>query len=91
VISPEPQPQPPSSVPASPQAEEELLVAAEMRALTTPSSPASATAVEDGEVVTEASVTQAALEASSNASSGTEGVVMVSDGDSAPPPPVGES
>jgi hypothetical protein len=64
-------------------------VAAEMRALTTPSSPASATAVEDGEVVTEASVTQAALEASSNASSGTEGVVMVSDEDSAasPPPP----
>jgi hypothetical protein len=45
------------------------------------------TAVEEGEAATEVTVTQAALEAPSEAGPGTEGMVMVSDEDSAPPPP----
>jgi hypothetical protein len=61
-------------------------VVAEMRVPTTPPPPAPATAVEEGEVATEATVAQAALEASSKAGPGIEGVVVVLDEDSAPPP-----
>jgi hypothetical protein len=66
------------------QAEEAPSVVAEMRALTTPPPPAPATAVEEGEAVTEATVTQVALEASSEAGPSVEGVVVVLDEDSAP-------
>jgi hypothetical protein len=61
-------------------------VVAETRAPTTPPPPAP-TAVEEGEAVTEATVTQAALGAPSEAGLSVEGVVMVLDEDSAPPPP----
>jgi hypothetical protein len=87
VISPEPQPQPPSTGPVPPQAEEEPSVVAETRALGMPPPPAPATAVEEGEAVTKATVTQAALEASSEAGPSIEGVVMVLDEDSVPSPP----
>jgi hypothetical protein len=50
---------------------------------------APATAVEEGEAVMKATVTQAALEASSEAGPSVEGVVMVLDEDSVPPPPSG--
>jgi hypothetical protein len=70
-----------------PQAEEQLSVVAEMRAPATPLPPAPTTAVEEGEAVTEATVTQAALGAPSEAGPSVEGVAMVLDEDSAPPPP----
>jgi hypothetical protein len=50
---------------------------------------APSTAVEEGEAVMKATVTQAALEASSEAGPSVEGVVMVLDEDSVPPPPSG--
>jgi hypothetical protein len=87
VISPEPQPQPLSTRPVSSQAEEAPLVVAETRVPTTPPPPAPATAVKEGEAATEATVTQAALEASSEAGPSVEGVVVVLDEDSVPPPP----
>jgi hypothetical protein len=59
---------------------------AESRAPTVPPPPAPATAVEEGEVATAATVTQAALEAPSEASPRVEGVVVVFHEDSAPPP-----
>jgi hypothetical protein len=69
------------------QAEEAPSAVAETRTRTTPPRPALATAVEEGVVATEATVTQAALEASSEAGLSVEGVVVVLDEDSAPPPP----
>jgi hypothetical protein len=60
-------------------------VVAEMRVPTTPPPPAPATAVEEGEAATEATVTQAALEASSEVGPSVEGAVVVLDEDSAPP------
>jgi hypothetical protein len=69
-----------------PQAEEEPSAVTEMRAPATPPPPIPATAVEEGEAVTEATVTQAALEAPSEAASA-EGMVMVLDEESVPPPP----
>jgi hypothetical protein len=62
-------------------------VVAETRAPATAPPPALATVVEEGEVVKEATVTQAALEALSEARPRVEGVVMVLDEDSMPPPP----
>jgi hypothetical protein len=62
-------------------------VVTEMRAPTTPPPPAPATTAEEGEVATEATVTQAALEAPSEAGPSVEGVVVVLDEDSTPPPP----
>jgi hypothetical protein len=56
-------------------------VVAETRAAVTPPPPASATAVEEGEAATETTVTQAALEASSEAVPSVEGVVVVLDED----------
>jgi hypothetical protein len=69
----------------SPQAEEEPLAAAEKRAPATPPPPAPATTVEEGEAVTEVTVTQVALEAPSKAGPSVEGVVTVLDEDLAPP------
>jgi hypothetical protein len=86
IISPEPQPQPPSTRLVPSQAEEASSVVAETRAPTTPPPPAPATAVEEGEAATEATVTQAALEAPFEAGPSIEGVVVVLDEDSAPPP-----
>jgi hypothetical protein len=60
VISPEPQPQPPSTRPVPSQAEEASSVVAETRELTTRAPPASPTVVEEGEAATVATVTQAA-------------------------------
>jgi hypothetical protein len=60
-------------------------VVAEMRGPTTPPPPAPAIVVEEGEAPTEATVTQAALEAPSEAGPSVEGVVVVLDEDSAPP------
>jgi hypothetical protein len=62
-------------------------VVAEMRAPITPPPPAPAIIVEEGEVATEATVTQVALEAPSEAGPSVEGVVVVLDEDSVPPPP----
>jgi hypothetical protein len=86
VISLEPQPQPPSTGPVPSQAEEAPSVVAETRAPTTPPPPVPATTVEEGEAVTEATATQAPRETLSEAGPSSEGVVMVSDEDSAPPP-----
>jgi hypothetical protein len=61
-------------------------VVAETRALTTPPPPAPTAAVEEGEAPTEVTVTQAALEAPSEAGPSVEGVVVVLDEDSAPLP-----
>jgi hypothetical protein len=61
-------------------------VVAETRAPTTPPPPAPATVVEEGEAAMEAIVTQAALEALSEAGPIVEGVVVVLDEDSVPPP-----
>jgi hypothetical protein len=72
------------SVPS--QAEEVPSAVAESRAPTTPPPPAPATTVEEGEAAMKATVTQATLEASSEASPRIEGVVLVLDEDSAPPP-----
>jgi hypothetical protein len=71
----------------SPQAEEEPLAAVEKRAPATPPPPAPATTVEEGEAVTEVTVTQVALEAPSKAGPIVECVVTVLDEDLAPPPP----
>jgi hypothetical protein len=60
---------------------------AETRALATPPPLGPANVVEEGEVVRKASVTQAALEAPSEAGPSVEGVVMVLDENSMPPPP----
>jgi hypothetical protein len=65
--------------------EEAPSVVAEMRAPATPPPPAPATAIEEGEAATEVIVTQAALEAPSEAGPSVEGVVVVLDEDSAPP------
>jgi hypothetical protein len=86
VISPGPQPQPPSTRPVLSQTEEVPSVVAETRALTTPPPPAPTAAVEEGEAPTEVTVTQAALEAPSEAGPSVEGVVVVLDEDSAPLP-----
>jgi hypothetical protein len=67
------------------QAEEALSVVAEMRTPTALPPPTPATVVEEGEAATEATVTQAALEVSFEASPSVEGVVVVLDEDSAPP------
>jgi hypothetical protein len=88
VISPESQPQPPSTRPMPSQAEEAPSVVAETRVPTMPPPPAPAAAVEEGEVATEATIAQAALEAPSEAGPSIEGVVVVLDEDSAPPPPL---
>jgi hypothetical protein len=69
------------------QADEAPSVVAEMRAPTTPPPPAPATAVEEGEVAMEATVTQPALEAPSEAGPSVEGVVVVLNEDPVPPPP----
>jgi hypothetical protein len=68
-------------------AKEAPSVVAEARAPASPPPPAPATTVEEGEVATEVTVTQAALEAPSEASPRIEGVVVVLDEDSAPLPP----
>jgi hypothetical protein len=68
------------------QAEEAPSVVAETRVPTTPPPPAPATVVEEGEAATEATVTQAVLEAPSKAVPSVEGVMVVLDEDSAPPP-----
>jgi hypothetical protein len=68
------------------QAEEAPSVVAETRAPTTPPPPVPATAVEEGEAATDATVTQAALEAPSEAGPSVEGVVVVLDKESTPPP-----
>jgi hypothetical protein len=60
---------------------------AKTRAPITPPPPAPATTVEEGEADTETTVTQAALEAPSEAGPSVEGVVVVLDEDSTPPPP----
>jgi hypothetical protein len=86
VISAKPQPQPLSTRPVLLQIEEAPSVVAETRLPTTPPPPAPAAAVEEGEAATEATAAQAALEASSEAGPGIEGVVVVLDEDSAPPP-----
>jgi hypothetical protein len=67
VISLEPQAQPPSTRSVLSQAEEAPSVVTEMRVPTTPPPPAPATAVGEGEAATEATVTQEALEAPSEA------------------------
>jgi hypothetical protein len=90
VISPEPQPRLPSTGLVPPQAEEEPSVAAKTRAPATPTPLATATAVEEGEAVTEATVTQAVLEVMFEAGPSVEGVVMVLYELSASPP-IGES
>jgi hypothetical protein len=64
-------------------------VVAETRAPIAPPPPAPATVVEEGEAATETTVTQAALEAPSEAGPSIEGVVVVLDEDSVPPPPSG--
>jgi hypothetical protein len=69
------------------QAEEAPSVVAETRVPTTPPPPALATAIEDGDVATEATVTHAALEAPSEAGASIEGVLVVLDEDLVPPPP----
>jgi hypothetical protein len=56
-------------------------VVAETRAAITPPPPASATAVEEGEAATETTITQAALEAPSEAVPSVEGAVVVLDED----------
>jgi hypothetical protein len=61
-------------------------VVVETRVPTTPPPPAPTTAVEEGEVAMEATVSQAALEAPSETGLGVEGVVVVLDEDSTPPP-----
>jgi hypothetical protein len=71
----------------SSQAEEAPSVAAETRAPTTPPPLAPATAIKEGEAVTEVTATQVPRETPSEAGLSAEGVVMVSDEDSAPPPP----
>jgi hypothetical protein len=86
VISPEPQPQPPSTRSVLLRAEEVPSVVIEMRMPTTPPPPAPAAAVEEGEAATKATVTRAALETSSGAGPSVEGVVVVLDEDAAPPP-----
>jgi hypothetical protein len=68
------------------QAEEVALVIAETRTSTTLPPPAPATTVEEGEAATEATITQAALEASFEAGPSVEGVVVVLDEDSVPLP-----
>jgi hypothetical protein len=68
------------------QAEEAPSLVAEMRVPTTPPPPAPATAVEEGEAATEATVTQAALETPSEAGPSVKGAVVVLDEDSATPP-----
>jgi hypothetical protein len=68
------------------QAKEALSMVAETRVPTTPPPPAPAAAVEEGEAVTEATVAQEALEAPSKAGRSVEGVVVVLDEDTAPPP-----
>jgi hypothetical protein len=86
VISPEPQPQPPSTRPVPLRAEEAPSVVFEMRVPTTPPPPVPAAAVEEGEASTGATVTQAAPEAPSEAGPSVERVVVVLDEDVAPPP-----
>jgi hypothetical protein len=86
VISPEPQPRLPSTGLVPPQAEEEPSVAAKTRVPATPTPLATATAVEEGEAVTEATVTQAVLEVLFEAGPSVEGVVTVLYEDSAPLP-----
>jgi hypothetical protein len=54
-------------------------VVAETRAPITPPPPAPAIIIEEGEVATEATVTQVALEAPSEAGPSVEGVVVVLD------------
>jgi hypothetical protein len=85
MISLEPQPQPPSTRAVPLQAEEAPSMVAETRTPTTSPPPAPAAAVEEGEAATEATVTQAALEASSGAGPSVEGVVVVLEEDVVPP------
>jgi hypothetical protein len=61
-------------------------VVVETRALTTPPPPAPAAVVDEGEVATEATVTQAVLEAPSGTGPSVEGMVVVLDEDVVPPP-----
>jgi hypothetical protein len=65
VISPEPQPQPPSTRSVPLWAEGAPSVVAEMRTPTTPPPPAPTATVGEGEVATEATVIRAALDAPS--------------------------
>jgi hypothetical protein len=68
------------------QDDEALSVAAETRVPTTPPLSAPATTVEEGEAVTKATATQAPWETPYEAGLSAEGVMMVSDEDSVPPP-----
>jgi hypothetical protein len=68
------------------QAEEAPSAVVKSRAPTTPPPPAPATTVEEGEAATKETVTQAALEAPSGAGPSVEGVGVVLDEDSTPPP-----
>jgi hypothetical protein len=62
------------------------MVVSEVGASTMPPPPASAAVAEEGEAAMEATATQAALETSTGAGPSCEDVVVVLDGDSAPPP-----
>jgi hypothetical protein len=73
VISPEPQPHPPSTRPVPLQAEEAPSVVSETRAPTTPPPVVPAAAVEEGEAATGAILTPAAPEAPSEAGPSVEG------------------
>jgi hypothetical protein len=68
------------------QVDEAPSAVAEMRTPTALPPLVLSSAVEEGEVATEVTVTQAALEAPSEAGPSVEGVVVVLDEDSAPPP-----
>jgi hypothetical protein len=86
VVSSELRPQPPSAESAPPRAEGEPTVVAETRAPIAPPPPVPAAAVEEGEAATEATVSQVALETPTEAGPSGEGVMVVLDEDSAPPP-----
>jgi hypothetical protein len=86
VVSSEPRPQPSSAESAPPRVEEEPTVVAETRDLIVPPPPVLAAAVKEGEAATEATATQVALETPTEASPSGEGVVVVLDEDSVPPP-----
>jgi hypothetical protein len=82
VISSEPHPQPPSTKPAAPQAEEVLVSAAAAEASITPPPPVPAAAFEEGEATTRVSASREALVTSTEAGPSGENVVVVLSEDS---------
>jgi hypothetical protein len=88
VVSFEPHPQPLSTEPGAPQAEEVPVPVAATEASITPPPPVPVVAVEEGEATTRASASREALATPTEAGPGGENALVVLREDSAAPPPL---